>query len=133
MIGRVTELGGRNGSRITIVYGVMTVEPKVVKVRGVGVVLGDGEGITVLRVGPIVVIDVIGKAIVIETILPWIRGAPSGGGEGEAGMIVGGVGGIGIRIVTDRLCVCGEGGLVIINYASAVEELGLGSITSGII
>jgi hypothetical protein len=32
MIGRVTELGGRNGSRIAIVNGVVTVIPKVVKI-----------------------------------------------------------------------------------------------------
>ena len=129
----MTELGGRNGSRIAIVYGVVTVIPKVAKIRGVGEVLCDGEWITVLRVGPTIVIDVISKAIMIETILPWIRGAPSGRREGEAGMVLGGVDGIGIRVVTDRLCVCGEGGLVIINYASAVEELGLGAVTSGII
>lgn len=91
-----------------------------------------------LRVGPVVVVDVIGKATVIETILPWIRGAPSGGREGEAGMIVGGVrgwDGIGIRVVTDGLCAVGDRRLVIwiINYAGTVEKLSLGPITSGIV
>lgn len=45
-----------------------------------------------LRVRPVVVVgDVIRKGIVIETILSGIRGAPGGGREREAGMIVGGV------------------------------------------
>lgn len=72
--------------------------------------MADGKGITVLRVGPVVVVvDVIRKGVMIETILPGIRGAPSGSREGEAGVIVGGVrmvvgrGGIGTRVVTDRL------------------------------
>jgi hypothetical protein len=111
MIGRVTELRGSDGSRITIVYGVVTVVPKVIEVRRVWKVLWDGEGIAVLRVGPVVVINVIRKAVVIEAILPWVRGAPGGSGEGEAGMIVGGVGcrdGIGIWVVTDSLCVGGD-------------------------
>ena len=94
-----------------------------------------------LRVGPVVVVDVISKAIVIETILPWIRGAPSGGREGETGMIVGGVrmssgrGGISIRVVTDGVCVVGDRRLVIwiINCAGTVEKLGLCPITSGIV
>jgi hypothetical protein len=73
--------------------------------------LSDGEGITVLRVGSIVVVDVIArKWIVIETVLPGIRGAPGGSREGEAGMIVGVrrvLGGIGSGVVTDGLCVWG--------------------------
>jgi hypothetical protein len=80
--------------------------------------LRDGERVTVLRMGPVVGIDVITKVIVIETILPGIRGAPGGSREGEAGMIVGvvlmvgGRDGIGAGVVTDRLCVGGGGGLV---------------------
>ena len=137
MIGRMTEFRGGNGSGVTIVDGIVAVEPELIKVWGTGKVLSDGERITVLRVGPVVV-DVIRKAVVIETILPWIRGAPGGSREGEAGMILGGVGGrdgIGTWVVTDRLCVGGDGGLVvlIIDYAGTVEQLSLGSITSRIV
>jgi len=69
--------------------------------------------------GPVVAVDVISKTIVIETILSMIRSAPGGSGEGEAGMIVGGVrivgggDGIGTRVVTDRLGVGGHGRLVV--------------------
>lgn len=94
-----------------------------------------------LRMGPVVGVNVITKVIVIETILPGIRGAPSGSREGEAGMIVGvvlmvgGRDGIGAGVVTDRLCMGDDGRLVgwTIDYAGTVEELSLGSITSGIV
>jgi hypothetical protein len=80
MVGRVTELRGRNRSRIAVVDGVMMVVPEVVKIRGGGVVLRNGERIAVLRVGPVIGIDVIAKGIMmIEAILSGGRGAPSGG------------------------------------------------------
>jgi hypothetical protein len=71
--------------------------------------MGNGEWITMLRVGPVA--GVISKVSMIETILPsgGGGGAPSGGGEGEAGMIlgsgggIGGGAGIGIRVVADGL------------------------------
>lgn len=140
MIGGVTEFRCGNGSGIAIIDGVVVVVPEIVKVGGVGKVLRNGEGITVLRVGPVVV-GMISKATVIETILSWIGSAPGGGREGEAGMIVrgvrmiGGRNGIGIRVVTGRLGVGGKGGLVvlIINNAGTIEELSLGPITSGIV
>lgn len=141
MIGRVTEFRGGNRSRIAIVDGVMTVVPKIIKVRRIGEVLVDGEGITMLRVRAVVVVDVIRKGIicVIEAILSGIvRGAPSGSREGEAGMILGGIlvvvvrDGICGRVVTDGLGVGGDGGLII-DYAGTVKELSLGTIASGIV
>lgn len=95
--------------------------------------MGDGEWITVLRVGPVIVVDVIGKAVVIEAILPGVRGAPGGCRKGEASMIM--RGGVGARVVADGLGLCGHGRLMVwvINYAGTVEELCLGSITSGIV
>ena len=80
MVRRVTELRGRNRSGIAVINGVVMVIPKVVKVRGGGVVLRNGERITVLRVGPVIGIDVIAKGIMmIEAILSCGRGAPGGG------------------------------------------------------
>lgn len=139
MIRRMTEL--RGGSRIAVVNGVMTVVPKVTKVRGAREVLGNGEWITVLRVGPVIVVDVIGKATMIDAILPGCGGAPGGGRKGEASMIrrggrvIGGGDGVSIGVVTGGLRVSGHGRLVvrIINYAGTVEELCLSSITSGIV
>ena len=94
------------------------------------------EWITVLGVGPVIVVDVITKAIVIEAILPGGRGAPCGGREGEAGVILGGGrmigGGDGILAVAGRLCVGGHGRLVI-DYATTIEELCLRPITSRIV
>jgi len=95
----------------------------------------------VLRVGPVTVVDVIRKVIMIEAILPGRRGAPSGGREGETSMIMGGVkvisggDGIGIRVVADGLDVGGHGRLLvlIIKYTGTVEELCLSAITSGIV
>ena len=141
MIGRVTELRGRNGSRIAVINGFVVAVPKVVKVRGVGKVLRDGERIAVLRVGTLIVVDVIAKVIVIEAILPGSRGAPSRGRKREAGVImgggrrVGGGGGIGVLVVADGLRVGGHGRLLvwIINYAGTVEELCLSPITSRIV
>lgn len=87
----------------------------------------NGEWITVLRVGS--VIDVIGKAIMIEAILSRGGGAPSGGREGEASMILGDGGGIvrgvgiGILVVADGLCL-GVGGRLmawVINCVRGVE------------
>ena len=103
--------------------------------------LRDGEWITVLRVGPVIVVGVISKVIMIEAILPGRRGAPSGGREGEASMIVGGVemisggDGIGIGVVADGLRVGGHGRLLVLitNYAGMVEEFCLSAITSGIV
>jgi hypothetical protein len=99
--------------------------------------LSDEEGITVLRVGPIVVVDVIvRKWIVVETVLPGIKGAPGGSREKEAGMIVSVRrvwGEIGSGVVTDGLCVGGLVVWVIVDYAGTVEEFNLGSITSGIV
>lgn len=84
----MTKLGGRNRSRIAIVDGVVMVVPKVVKVGGGGIVLREGEWIAMLRVGAVIVVDVISKATVIEAILPGGRGAPCGGREGEARVIM---------------------------------------------
>lgn len=135
MIG-VAKLRCGDRSSIAIVDGVMTVVPKVIKVRRVGKVLRNRKGITVLGVGSVVVVDLIRKAVVIEAILPGIGGTPSCGREGEAGMVmvgvrmVGGRDGISGWVVTDRL----RRLLVwIIDYAGTVEELSLGSITSSIV
>ena len=117
MIRRMTELRGR--SRIAIVNGVVMIVPKVVKVRGGGKVLGNREWITVLGMGPVTVVEVITKVIMIEAIPPTSGGAPGGGGEGEASMIMGGgrvVGGwdgISIRVVADGLGVSGPGRLLV--------------------
>jgi len=137
MIRRMTELGGR--SRIAVVNGVVTIESEVTKVRGGGEVLRNRERIAMLRMGPVtVVVDVISKVVMIEAILPSGGGAPGGGREGEASMImggrlVGGLDGIGIRVVADGLRVSGRLLVWVINYAGTVEELGLGPITSGIV
>ena len=80
-----------------------------------------------------VVVNVISKGVMIEVVLPWGRGAPSGSGKGEASMVmVGGMGGINGWIVADRLSVGGRGRRIV-DYAGTVEELCLSSITSGII
>jgi len=89
-----------------------------------------------LRVGPVIVVDVIAIVIMIEAILPSWGGAPSGGRKGEASMIIGvGGNGVGVWVVADGLCVSGDGRLVvwIVNYAGTVEELCLSTITSGIV
>jgi len=136
MIRRMTELGGR--SRIAVVNGIVTIEPEVAKVRGGGEVLRNRERITMLRMGPVAVVDVISKVVMIEAILPSGGGAPGGGGKGEASMIMGGrlvsgLDGIGIRVVADGLRVSGRLLVWIINYAGTVEELCLSPITSGIV
>ena len=77
MIRRMTELGGRSG--IAVVNGIVTIVPKVAKVRGGGKLLRDREWITMLRMGPVTAVDVIAKVIVIEAILPSGGGAPGGG------------------------------------------------------
>lgn len=113
----------------------MATVPKVCDVRGGGKVLRNGEWITVLRVGSA---DVISKVIMIETILPGGGGAPSGGREGEASVIlgngggIGGGAGIGIRVVADGLLMSVDRRLMVwvINYAGIVQEF---SITSGIV
>lgn len=127
----MAKLGGRNGSGIAVVDRVVTTVPKVVEVRGGGKVGGNGERITMLRMGPVAAVDVIGIAIVIETILSGIGSAPSGSREGETGMIIGGGGRVGVRVVTDGLGVGSYGGLVvrITDCAGTVEELSLSSIT----
>ena len=93
----------------------------------------NGERITVLGMRSVVVVNVISKGVVIEVVLPCGGGAPSGGGKGEASMVmVGGVGGVDGRVVADGLSVCGCGRRIV-DYASTVEEFCLSSITSGII
>jgi len=137
MIRRMTELGGR--SRIAVVNRVVTIEPEVAKVRGGGEVLRNRERITMLRMGPVAVVDVITKVVMIEAILPSRGGAPGGGRKGEASIIMGGrlvgcLGGIGIRVVADALRESGGRLLVwMIHYAGTVEELCLSPITSGIV
>jgi len=66
----------------------------------------------VLRVGPIIVVDVISK-VMIEAIPLSGRGAPSCGRKGEATVILGGGrDGIGILVVADGLGVGGDGRLL---------------------
>ena len=81
--------------------------------------MGNREWITVLGMGPVTVVDVITKVIMIEAIPPTGGGAPGGGGKGEASMIMGGgrvVGGwdgISTRVVADGLGVSGPGRLLV--------------------
>jgi len=83
--------------------------------------------------GSVVVVNVIRKGVMIELVLPCGGGAPSGGGKGEASMVmVGARGGVGAWVVADGLSVGGRGRWII-NYAGTVEELCLGSITSGVV
>ena len=135
MIRGVTELRGRNGSGIAVVDGIVAAVPKVVNVGGGGIVLGEGERIAVLRVGAVIVVDVIRKAIVIEAILPGGRGAPSGSRKGEASMIMRVGGGIRVLVVADGLLLGDDGRWLswVINYAGTVKKLCLGSIASRIV
>jgi len=93
----------------------------------------NGERITVLGMRSVVVANVVSKGVLIEVVLPCGGGAPSGGGKGEASMVVvGGMGGIDGWVVADGLSV-GCRGRRIVDYPGTVEELCLSSITSGII
>jgi hypothetical protein len=95
----------------------------------------------VLGVGPVIVVGVISKAVVIEVVLPGGRGAPCGSREGESSLIMGGCrmigggGGVDIWVVTDGLRVGSRGRWLvwIVDYTSTIEELRLSSITSGIV
>jgi hypothetical protein len=92
-----------------------------------------GERITVLGMRSAVVVNMISKGVMIEVVLPWGGGAPSGSGKGEASMVmVCGMRGVDGWVVADRLSVGGRGGRIV-DYAGTVEELCLSSITSGII
>ena len=67
------------------------------------------ERITTLRMGPVAVVDVIAKVVMIKVIPSSGGDAPGGGRKGEAstimgGRLVGGLDGIGIRVVADTLC-----------------------------
>ena len=59
--------------------------------------------------GPVAVVDVIAKVVMIKAIPSSGGDAPGGGRKGEAstimgGRLVGGLDGIGIRVVADALC-----------------------------
>ena len=89
-----------------------------------------------VRMGSVIVVNVISKGVMIELVLPCGRSAPSSSRKGEATMVmVGGGGGIGIWVIADGLSVGGRRRWLawIVNYTGAVEELCLGPITSGII
>lgn len=80
----------------------MAIVSKVVRVGGGREVLRKGERITVLGVGPVVVVGVISKAIMVEVVLSGGRGTPSSSGKGEASLIMGSGRG-GIEVITRGL------------------------------
>lgn len=93
----------------------------------------NGEGITMLGMRSVVIVNVISKGVVIEVVLPRAGGAPGSSRKGEASMVmVGGMGGVDGWVITDGLSMCGCGRRVV-DYAGTVEELCLSPVTSGII